>query len=160
MKKSFGLIFSVMVLLLATLMPGFADGPRGVGGGYRGAGGGYYGGGYHRGGWGGAAYHGGAWAGHRYGGGVWVGPGWGGWGYWGPGWGAWGIPLYTYPYYQAPQVIIQEQPPVYIPQESQQEEQGYWYYCKDSQTYYPYVKECPTGWMKVVPAPSSPSPKE
>ena len=118
MKKSFGLIFSVMVLLLVTLMPGFADGPRGGGGGYRGGGGGYYGGGYHRGGWGGAAYHGGAWAGHRYGGGVWVGPGWGGWGYWGPGWGAWGIPLYPYPYYQAPQVIIQEQPPVYIPQES------------------------------------------
>jgi hypothetical protein len=90
----------------------------------------------------------------------WVGRVGGGWGYWGPGWGAWGIPYYPYPYYQAPQVIIQEQPPVFVQPDPQEEEQGYWYYCKDSQTYYPYVKECPTGWMKVVPAPSSPSPKE
>jgi hypothetical protein len=56
-------------------------------------------------------------------------------------------------------VIIQE-PPVYLQQEPHQEEQGYWYYCRDSQTYYPYVKECPTGWMKVVPAPSPPKQEE
>jgi hypothetical protein len=165
MKKSLALALTVMALIMVDVMSGYADGPRGGGGGYhgggyRGGGGGYYGGGYRGGGWGGAYYRGGAWAGTRYGGGVWVGPGWGGWGAWGPGWGAWGIPLYQYPYYQAPQVIIQEQPPVFIQPDPQEEEQGYWYYCRDSRTYYPYVKECPSGWMKVVPAPSQTKPEE
>lgn len=28
--------------------------------------------------------------------------------------------------------------------------QFYWYYCKNPSGYYPYVKQCPSGWMKVV----------
>ncbi len=28
---------------------------------------------------------------------------------------------------------------------------GYWYFCPDSQAYYPYVLECPSGWLQVVP---------
>jgi hypothetical protein len=28
---------------------------------------------------------------------------------------------------------------------------GYWYYCADSQTYYPYVKECAGTWQLVAP---------
>ena len=28
----------------------------------------------------------------------------------------------------------------------------YWYYCTDPQGYYPYVRECPQGWMQVVPS--------
>jgi hypothetical protein len=43
----------------------------------------------------------------------------------------------------APPVIV-EPPPVY------------WYYCQDSRGYYPYVQQCPGGWLTVVP--SSPSP--
>ena len=27
----------------------------------------------------------------------------------------------------------------------------YWYYCRDPEGYYPYVNECPSGWMQVVP---------
>lgn len=27
----------------------------------------------------------------------------------------------------------------------------YWFYCAQSQAYYPYVNACPAGWMKVVP---------
>jgi hypothetical protein len=27
---------------------------------------------------------------------------------------------------------------------------SYWYYCQNPQGYYPYVKSCPAGWMKVV----------
>ena len=27
----------------------------------------------------------------------------------------------------------------------------YWYFCQDAGAYYPYVKECQEGWMKVVP---------
>lgn len=74
---------------------------------------------------------------------IWIGPGWGPWGPW------WGAPYY----YAAPPVIIERQPPVVYEQQAPpaQEQQYYWYFCPDSKTYYPYVKECPGGWMKVVP---------
>jgi hypothetical protein len=44
--------------------------------------------------------------------------------------------------------------------EPQQQETSYWYYCKDSKGYYPYVKRCPSGWMRVVPTPAVPSGEE
>ncbi|MDP3439210.1 MAG: hypothetical protein U0989_18825 [Azonexus sp.] len=76
--------------------------------------------------------------------GVYVGP------YWGP-------LFYPYP----PQVIVvpAAPPPVYIeqrevPVEAAPAVQQYWYYCGSSQGYYPYVKECPDGWQKVLPQPS------
>jgi hypothetical protein len=74
-----------------------------------------------------------------------VGPGWG------PGW--WGpYPYYPYyPYYSAPPVVIQQQPQSYIQLDSQEGEQSYWYFCKDPEGYYPYVKKCPKGWLKVMP---------
>ena len=76
--------------------------------------------------------------------GVWLGPGW-----WGPPY----YPLY-YPYYQPEQRIVIEQPEMYVqPAPQAEEQQNYWYYCKDPQGYYPYVKQCPSGWMKVVPSP-------
>lgn len=65
---------------------------------------------------------------------------------------------YPYPYYYPPTVIVRE-PQVYIergvPQPSPQSE-VYWYYCNSSRTYYPYVKECPEGWQRVVPTPPPP----
>jgi hypothetical protein len=51
-------------------------------------------------------------------------------------------------YYAAPRVVIEQEPPVYVQPE---EEPYYWYYCQDPQGYYPYVRNCPGGWMKVVP---------
>jgi hypothetical protein len=92
---------------------------------------------------------------------------------WGPGWGpvvglGLGLGLwelsrpYYYPYgsyYYPPPVIVQQQPSdVYIQQAPQPapapvQEQSYWYYCPDAQGYYPYVKQCPKGWLKVVPTP-------
>lgn len=30
---------------------------------------------------------------------------------------------------------------------------GFWYYCKGSGAYYPYVRECPDGWQKVSATP-------
>ena len=85
-------------------------------------------------------------------GGVWIGPGWG----WGPGW--WGPPYapygYGYPYYSAPPVIIQQEPQEYVQQPAARQEQQYWYYCNEAKGYYPYVKKCPGGWMKVVPTPA------
>lgn len=90
--------------------------------------------------------------GARVGIGVWLGPGW--WpGWWGPAY----YPSYYYPYYQEPPVVIQEQPDVYIPPTPQEQQPIFWYYCKEPQGYYPYVKQCPSGWMKVVPTPPNPA---
>lgn len=62
----------------------------------------------------------------------------------------------SYPYYEAPPVIIERQPQEYIVQpDPVPEEPAYWYYCQDPKGYYPYVKRCPSGWMKVVPSPPS-----
>ncbi len=97
---------------------------------------------------------------------VWIGPGWGPyWGpYWGPGWYPpyYYPPAYVYPPPYAPaypgpivtepQSYIQEMPVQQAPASS------YWYYCEGAKAYYPYVKECPGGWLTVVPpaAPESP----
>jgi hypothetical protein len=111
-----------------------------------------------------------AWAGGRvYGSvGVYVGPG----AYWGP---AYPRPyyyprayypgfypyLYGDPYYDpAPVVIVPSTPQVYIERSDAAAEpaenaaQQYWYFCKGSNKYYPYVKECPGGWQKVLPQPA------
>ncbi len=80
---------------------------------------------------------------------VWVGPGW---------WGPWGYPYsypyYApyYPYYAEPPVVIERQAPVYVQPNRQHEESDYWYFCAKPQGYYPYVKKCPDGWLKVVPS--------
>jgi hypothetical protein len=95
--------------------------------------------------------------GHRggHGGGhfnVWLGPGW--------GWDPFFYPYYPsypyYPYYSQPPVVIQQQPQEYVMPEPQRQETNYWYYCKEAKGYYPYIKRCPGGWMKVVPAPAPP----
>ncbi len=91
-------------------------------------------------------------------GGIWIGPPW--WG--GPWW--WGPPYYAYPYpyYSYPQ---QDETQIYVQPPAQEEEQQqgedyYWYYCTNPQGYYPYVKKCPNGWLKVVPSgPSSQGPE-
>jgi hypothetical protein len=89
-----------------------------------------------------------AWAHWRGNVGVYVGPAWG------PVW-------YPSPYYYPPQVIVvpPPQPTVYIEQQDVAPAapavtgQQYWYYCKSGKGYYPYVKECPEGWQKVLPQP-------
>jgi len=67
---------------------------------------------------------------------LWLGPGW------------WGPPYY-YPY-PAPPVIAQ-QPPVYEQPAAPPQAPAYWYYCQNPQGYYPYIQQCPNGWMQVVP---------
>ena len=59
-----------------------------------------------------------------------------------------GPPWYPYDYSPAPPVVVQ-QAPVYV--QPQQEETNYWYYCENPKGYYPYIQNCPSGWMKVVP---------
>ena len=107
-----------------------------------------------------------SWAGGRvYGSvGVYVGPG----AYWGPAYprafypGLYPYPyLYGDPYYNpAPVVVVPPTPQVYIERSDVAAEtaenaaQQYWYFCKGSNKYYPYVKECPGGWQKVLPQPA------
>ena len=113
-------------------------------GGYRGYGG-YHGpGGYY----GHGGYHG---HGNSYSTRIWIGPGWG------PGW--WAPPAYPYypyyPYYPEPPVVVPQQSQAYVQQD--QQESDYWFYCENPQGYYPYIKSCPGGWMKVVPDTVPPS---
>ncbi len=58
--------------------------------------------------------------------------------------------IYTPPpvYVQPPPVYVEQPPP---PPPAPAGESSFWYYCADAKAYYPYVKECPGGWMKVVP---------
>jgi hypothetical protein len=62
---------------------------------------------------------------------------------------------YPYPYPVYAPAVAESSPPVYAQPESQPQQQ-YWYYCQGAQAYYPYVKECPGGWLQVVPQPSPP----
>jgi hypothetical protein len=90
-----------------------------------------------------------------------------------------GVPYYypvaPVPYYYGPPVIVAPPPPQapdYIEQgqpvqgaanaqpgemaSDQQENSDTWYYCDASKTYFPYVKECTSGWRS-VPAQPVPS---
>jgi hypothetical protein len=74
------------------------------------------------------------------------------WG-WGPYWGPW---YYPPPYYYPPAAVyVPAQPTTYIEQGGTPaaDAGGWWYYCDISRGYYPYVKECPSGWQRVPPAP-------
>jgi hypothetical protein len=68
-------------------------------------------------------------------------------------------PVYPYPLvvpeiaYELP-VVVQPPPPVYTQQPPA--DPNYWYYCENPKGYYPYVQNCPGGWMKVVPQPTTP----
>jgi hypothetical protein len=95
---------------------------------------------------------------------VYIGPGWGP--YWGPYW----YPPYYYPpayyppaYYPPPAVYpepIVTEPQSFIQQAPVEAAPppSYWYFCESAKAYYPYVRECPGGWLQVVPpaAPESP----
>lgn len=75
-------------------------------------------------------------------------------------------PRYYYPapvyYYPAPVVAVPAAPPVYIEQTqtpsasasapaAESDAASWWYFCRESNTYYPYVKSCPGGWQRVTP---------
>ena len=75
-----------------------------------------------------------------------------------PYWGPWYYPPpFYYPNYP-PVIIERPDPPVYIeqaqPADTANAQTNYWYYCQTANGYYPYVKECPGGWLKVSPRPS------
>lgn len=87
----------------------------------------------------------------------------------------WGVPrpYYYSPYYYAPApVVVVREPLVFyddrgnpVPpaqaqapaQSSQAPQSGSsaptWFFCADSQTYYPYVQTCASPWQRVIPHP-------
>jgi len=69
----------------------------------------------------------------------------------------WYYPPYYSPYYYPPAVAAPAGTQTYIEQGGAQAapaQSSYWYYCAESKTYYPYVKECPGGWQRVTPQPA------
>jgi hypothetical protein len=72
-------------------------------------------------------------------------------------WWGYPYPYYYYPppyYYTPPPVVVQE-PPVYVqqgaPAAPPATQQSFWYYCPNSQDYYPNVPTCSEAWIKVPP---------
>ena len=75
--------------------------------------------------------------------------------FWGPYWGPWYPPYAYHPYYYPPPVVVRSEPVTYIEQDGAPaaDPGSWWYYCAPAKGYYPYVKECPTGWQRVAPTP-------
>jgi hypothetical protein len=76
-------------------------------------------------------------------------------GFWGPRVFL-GPPAFWYPYTLPPVIVeaapgpqVSVQPPPAAPQ--------YWYYCESPRGYYPYVPQCPGGWLEVVPRTGPPA---
>lgn len=83
-----------------------------------------------------------------------------------------GSPYYGAPYYYPPAPAyyppVQPAPVIYTersespqisPQvaprnSSQDAQESWWYYCVDAKAYYPYVNQCPGGWLRVAPQPA------
>lgn len=64
-------------------------------------------------------------------------------------------PYYGYPYPQPVIVAPAAQPQVWIERgQPDAPAADSWYFCQDSQAYYPYVSQCPGGWQRVAPRPS------
>ena len=66
---------------------------------------------------------------------------------------------YPYPYAYSPPIVVSPAPRVYIEREervARESSPGYWYYCRESETYYPYVKECAQPWERVPAQPRNP----
>jgi len=77
-----------------------------------------------------------------------------------------GVPLFYHPwhyypapayYYPAAPVVVQPAaPPVYVERSDVVPEgAGSWYFCRESNGYYPYVKQCPGGWTRVPAQPTN-----
>lgn len=76
--------------------------------------------------------------------------------YIGAPWAPWGYPspfYYPPPYYYPPRVIVvpAPQPPIYVEQAPAYNADQYWYFCQQSNAYYPQVNQCPAGWVRVPP---------
>jgi hypothetical protein len=150
MKRAFGWTVASWVIASAMSLPLVSQAQAHHGGGSRGA---PHGGG-HRGGYYGRDFHS---FGHRDAE-VWRGGGWrhdwhdGRFGWWwfvGGYWYLYPEPIYPYPTYVPPAVVVQQAPPVPTGLPPSQ----FWYYCADPQGYYPYVASCNGAWQPVPATP-------
>lgn len=87
-------------------------------------------------------------------------------GYYGPYYRPYYPPYYDPYYYPA---VVPAAPPVYVeqgqpgpaasapppPSQSSPSQSSYWYFCRESNSYYPYVNECAGPWQRVSPQPPS-----
>ncbi|HEY7240402.1 MAG TPA: hypothetical protein VH600_14605 [Burkholderiales bacterium] len=74
-------------------------------------------------------------------------------------------PWYYYPppaYYYPPAVYAPPTPTTYVERSEVAEQApapaqgpGTWYFCRESNAYYPYVKTCPGGWARVPAQPQN-----
>ena len=69
-------------------------------------------------------------------------------------------PTYYPPVYYPPVAAVTYSQPAYVENYAQppapvaaQPQQSWWYYCAQSQAYYPYVNQCAGGWQRVSPQP-------
>ena len=67
-----------------------------------------------------------------------------------------------YPSYPPPVIVTPAAPDTtYVerprPGQAEAQSQGTWWYCDKTKTYYPYVKECASGWREVPATPPAPS---
>jgi hypothetical protein len=76
-----------------------------------------------------------------------------------------GVPLFPPAYYYPPPPVyyyppaVAAAPPVYVERSAPQyvpPPDSSWYYCPDSKTYYPYVKDCASPWQRVPSRPPAP----
>ena len=67
----------------------------------------------------------------------------------GGGWYFYPTPIYPFPTYVPPAVVVQQAPPVPTGLPPAQ----FWYYCDNPQGYYPYVAACNGPWRQVPAAP-------
>lgn len=76
-----------------------------------------------------------------------------------PGYGA-----SPYGYGYPPVVTVPSAPPIYMPQQPQimqtqpvappAQATNYWHYCRKPEGYYPHIRNCPDGWLRVAPQPA------
>ena len=68
-------------------------------------------------------------------------------------------PAWYYPapaYYYPPPAVVAPSAPVYVERNEHAAApppEQYWYYCRDTRTYYPYVQTCASTWERVSPTP-------
>ncbi len=94
-------------------------------------------------------------------GGGWHGGGWHGGSHWRGGvflnfgvpypYYYWGSPYVYGPAYAYPPAVVD--PPVYVERGDSGANATWWYWCDSARGYYPYVKECPSGWRRVPAQP-------
>jgi len=87
-----------------------------------------------------------------------------------PYWGIFGFPMFGWPYLDWPYASYYGGWPYYpaitadatltpeYTEPEQQQQSQYRYYCTDPQGFYPYIRNCPGGWLTVVPNATPPSP--